>query len=74
MKPIRSLTMLAFDRARLLDIAGPMQVFSSANHLLGEVRYELSIVSEDGKPVTTDTGIQLLADARIAKFPVTHIY
>ena len=54
--------MIAFSGAALLDVSGPLQVFSSANTLSGRKLYDLRIASLDGLPATTDGGVRLLAD------------
>lgn len=48
---------LVFDGMKLLDVAGPAEVFSEANLFGG--RYEVVIVSPDGRPVTTSIGVQM---------------
>lgn len=59
---IYPITMLAFPQTLLLDIAGPLQVFSSANQMLQSPYYVLRIASENGQPVTTDAGVRISAD------------
>lgn len=49
---------LAFPDAKLLDIAGPMQVFADAWRYGGEA-YEIVVLSVDGGDQLTDTGVQL---------------
>ena len=56
---------VVFDGAKLLDIAGPSEVFSEAN-LLG-ARYELSLCSVDGREVTSSTGMRMSADLDAAQ-------
>jgi transcriptional regulator GlxA family with amidase domain len=51
---------VVFDGAKLLDIAGPSEVFSEAN-LLG-ARYELSLCSVGGREVTSSTGMRIAVD------------
>ncbi|EOS98201.2 AraC family transcriptional regulator [Streptomyces noursei PD-1] len=53
--------MLAFEGARLLDVTGPLEVFSSAARLGG--RYAVRICSPDGRTVTTASGTRLVVDA-----------
>ncbi len=52
---------LTFPDAKLLDIAGPMQVFTDAKQYGGEA-YEIFVVSVDGGDQLTDTGVQLQSD------------
>ncbi len=46
----------------LMDVAGPAQVFGSANTLLGYDAYRIDICTQDGRDVLTDTGLTLRAD------------
>jgi transcriptional regulator GlxA family with amidase domain len=54
---------VVFDGVKLLDVAGPMEVFAEANRL-GGTRYELLTVGEG--PVTTSTGVAMSVDAGFA--------
>ncbi len=54
---------VVFDGVKLLDVAGPMEVFAEANRL-GGTRYELLTVGEG--PVTTSTGAGKSVDAGFA--------
>jgi transcriptional regulator GlxA family with amidase domain len=54
---------VAFPGANLLDIAGPLQVFASANEALGSgapPAYDISLVARD-TPVVTSSGLAVLA-------------
>ncbi|MCK7627516.1 DJ-1/PfpI family protein [Streptomyces sp. RS10V-4] len=57
----RRVVMLAFEGARLLDITGPLEVFSAAARFGG--RYAIRLCSPDGRPVTTSSGTRLAVDA-----------
>ncbi|MGW5114770.1 GlxA family transcriptional regulator [Streptomyces noursei] len=57
----RTVVMLAFEGARLLDVTGPLEVFSSAARLGG--RYAVRTCSPDGRTVTTASGTRLEVDA-----------
>lgn len=66
----RTVVILAFPDAQLLDIAGPAQVFATAAEIHGDIpvpAYRVTVVSRDGGPVTTSAGVTLmtcpLADA-----------
>lgn len=63
--PPRQVTVIGFDDALLLDIAGPAQVFGSANKVLGHAAYDISIASRDAGPVQTDTGLVFNASANL---------
>jgi transcriptional regulator GlxA family with amidase domain len=59
----RLVVVLAFERAQLLDVAGPMQVFASANELTGNGArppYRILVVSRAGGQVCTSAGLSLL--------------
>src|SRR5215813_14259626 len=60
----RRIEILAFQDVQLLDVAGPLQVFASANELCrasGEPRpYELAVVAEQPR-ITTSGGLSLAA-------------
>jgi transcriptional regulator GlxA family with amidase domain len=55
----RKAVVVAYDGAKLMDIAGPLQAFSEANSLVGCPAYDVILASEDGRTVTTDTGVRL---------------
>ncbi|WP_299876556.1 GlxA family transcriptional regulator [uncultured Sulfitobacter sp.] len=52
-------TILGFDDVLLMDVAGPAQVFGSANKVLGWAAYGLETVTQDGCDFRTDTGLIL---------------
>jgi len=52
-----------FPGVRLLDVTGPIEVFTSANDFGG--RYRLEIVSGDGRDVITSGGTRLGADLSV---------
>ena len=60
----RKVVIVIFDQAKLLDIAGPMQVFNDARFEDGSRAYDVVLASEDGGPVSTDTGM-VMASERI---------
>lgn len=53
---------LAYPHCLMLDIAGPLQVFSSTNQILGEQAYDILIASENANPIETDAGVKLVSD------------
>ncbi|MFJ8675807.1 GlxA family transcriptional regulator [Streptomyces sp. NPDC093589] len=57
----RRILMLAFEGARLLDVTGPLEVFSAAARLGGH--YEIRICSPDGRDITAASGTRLAVDA-----------
>lgn len=64
-KPPRAVEILAYPKVQLLDVAGPLQVFASANELLarrGEAPlYAPRVVSADAPTVTASAGLGLIA-------------
>lgn len=62
----RSVVILGFAGVQALDVVGPFEVFSAATlRLAAQARfgegYTVSIVSADGAPVTTGTGLSFVA-------------
>lgn len=55
----RHIAFFIFEDAKLLDVTGPLQVFSDANEVLGYSAYITTLASNHGGPVRTDTGILL---------------
>jgi transcriptional regulator GlxA family with amidase domain len=49
---------VGFASAQILDITGPLEVFSSASRFLPIPRYETEIVSSDGGPVLSSSGLE----------------
>lgn len=61
----REIVVFLFEDVNLLDVAGPVQAFCSAN--LGDrERYRCRFVSLDGEPVRSSCGLRLVADASVA--------
>jgi transcriptional regulator GlxA family with amidase domain len=53
--------MVGFPGVQALDVVGPHEVFSGAS-LLTSGGYDVAIVSPDGRPVTTPTGLAFIAE------------
>ncbi|WP_422929253.1 GlxA family transcriptional regulator [Singulisphaera sp. PoT] len=58
----RKVVMAVVGQPKLLDIAGPLQVFTDARHEDGRNAYDVILASEGGGPVTTDSGIVLASE------------
>jgi len=60
----RLVVMLAFDGGNLIDVAGPLQAFSTANWVRskGTPAYRLMTVSEHGGTIRTSPGLQLVTE------------
>ena len=61
--PPRRIEFLAFPDVQLLDVTGPLQVFATANRLIGESRYEPRVVSAVAGLVTSSSGLAFLTEA-----------
>ncbi len=47
-----------FDTAQILDVTGPLEVFSSATRFLPSARYRTEVVTTRGGPVTASCGLE----------------
>lgn len=56
-------TMILFPDVLMLDVVGPLQVFSTANSYIDEPFYRVRTISEDGQPVRSESGLTLMVDA-----------
>jgi transcriptional regulator GlxA family with amidase domain len=63
---VRVIDVLAFPAVQLLDVAGPVQVFASANDLVADAGgarpYVLRVVAQGGERITSSCGVALAAD------------
>jgi transcriptional regulator GlxA family with amidase domain len=63
----RRMMMLVYDAAQILDIAGPVQLFSTAvDPATGKPAYEIELVAEERGPVATTCGLVLRANRALA--------
>lgn len=60
----RRVGILVFEGVKLLDVAGPSEVFSEANRF--GAAYEVKLYSADGLEVTSSTGMRVSVDAAAA--------
>ncbi|MFF3572130.1 GlxA family transcriptional regulator [Nocardia jiangxiensis] len=65
----RRIGILAFDGVKLLDVAGPSEVFQEANRF--GAHYRLVMCSPDGRDVSTSTGLRISVDTAAAE--ATHL-
>jgi transcriptional regulator GlxA family with amidase domain len=63
----RTILMLAFPDAQLLDITGPLQMFAGANDALGRAFYRILIAAPQAGPFSTSSGVRLVADLGYAR-------
>jgi transcriptional regulator GlxA family with amidase domain len=61
-KPPRQTVILAYQGVQSLDVTGPLEVFTAAGH-------PTLVVSPDGAPVRTSSGLQLVPHADLAHAP-----
>ncbi|MGA9747722.1 MAG: GlxA family transcriptional regulator [Nocardioides sp.] len=54
----RGVVIVAFDTAQILDVTGPLEVFSSASRFLPAVRYRTQVVTTQGGPVRASCGLE----------------
>jgi transcriptional regulator GlxA family with amidase domain len=61
--------MAAFPGAELLDATGPAEVFSVATRVAdaGRPGYVVRIATPDGEPVTTSSGVRVMADLTLTE-------
>ena len=58
---------VTFDTAQILDVTGPLEVFSSASRFLPAVRYRTQVVTTRGGPVRASCGLEF------ASSPITDV-
>lgn len=65
---------LAFDDMQGLDLLGPLEAFEEANQQIGGQHrlYETLIITRDGKPVVSSTGVTVGAHKSIRNCPPLH--
>src|ERR1700754_89398 len=59
--PVHRIGVLVFDGVKMLDVAGPAEVFAEANLTAG--RYRISMISADGRDVSSSIGMRIPVDA-----------
>jgi transcriptional regulator GlxA family with amidase domain len=57
---------VAFDGFQLLDLAGPVEVLRTATRLGADPPYRTLIATPDGRPVRSESGVSVAADASFA--------
>jgi transcriptional regulator GlxA family with amidase domain len=63
---VRPVVVVAFDDCQLLDLAGPIEVLRSATRLGAEPGYETRVVTPDGQPVRSESGVRVTPDGSLA--------
>ncbi len=70
----RQVVILAYPRVQSLDVTGPLEVFAGAQLLAEAGRvsdrgYQVTIVSRDGKPLTTSSGLMVTPHCGVQDAP-----
>src|ERR1700723_1568455 len=55
----RKIVICAYEDANLMDISGPLQAFSDARFGNGRPAYQVTLASEVGGPIVTDSGVKV---------------
>jgi transcriptional regulator GlxA family with amidase domain len=67
----RQVVVVAFDDCQLLDLAGPIEVLRSATRLGAEPGYVIRVVTPDGEPIRSESGVRIAADGSLATLAAT---
>ena len=59
----RHVVIVTFDAGQILDVTGPLEVFSSATRFLPAVRYRTQVVTTRGGPVRANCGLEFASSA-----------
>ena len=70
----REIAIVAFDGVQSLDVTGPLEVFAGASAFVehegdGRAGYRVSVLSRDGQPVQSSSGLTLGAHASLRRAP-----
>jgi transcriptional regulator GlxA family with amidase domain len=68
----RTVALVVFDQHQLLDLAGPADAFRTATLLGAEPGYEPIVVSLDGAPVRSVSGVTVAAEAALGDLDHLH--
>jgi len=72
----RKVAILIYEGVQSLDVTGPLEVFAGAQRLIaetgrGEPGYEIRVLSPDGEPVRSSSGLRIAPDGSIDDAPHT---
>src|SRR6187551_2654544 len=59
----RPIVLVPFDSGQILDVTGPLEVFSSASRFLPAVRYRTQVVTTRGGSVRANCGLEFASSA-----------
>jgi len=62
----RTVAVIAVDRLQLLDLAGPVEVFRTANRFGADPAYSNVVASVDGRPVRSDSAVTVQPELSLA--------
>jgi transcriptional regulator GlxA family with amidase domain len=65
----KRIAFVGYDNVTTLDLFGPLEVFATANAMLGSDYYEPVIVSVDGRVFRGESGVGVAADASFRNAP-----
>ena len=70
----RQIVIVAFPGVQSLDVTGPLEVFTGAQQLIeatgrADRGYETRIISRDGAPLRTSSGLRITPDGRLRDAP-----
>jgi transcriptional regulator GlxA family with amidase domain len=70
----RRIAILAYPGVQSLDVTGPLEVFAGAQTLLegsvsGERDYEVQVLSRDGEPLRTSSGLTIVPHGKLEQAP-----
>jgi transcriptional regulator GlxA family with amidase domain len=63
----RTVVVVAYPGVQLLDVTGPVEVFSTANACGAD--YDVRVAAADEQPVTTGAGLRVMPDCSFAQLP-----
>ena len=62
---MRTVIFVVFDDLQLLDLAGPVDVLGGATEMGADPAYRTLLVSADGRPVRSGSGVEIRVDASV---------
>lgn len=63
----RRIVLVGFDGMQLLDLAGPLEVFTAADQIAGGGAYDVRVATPGGQRVRTSSGVELSAEVALAE-------
>ena len=70
-KKLHTIGYFVFDGLQALDLFGPLETFQEANEAFADTatRYQNIVISEAGRPVTSSSGVEIVAQKSIRNCP-----